>query len=71
MFNEMMQNLSAFLAENPLTDLLSLSYYSFPVVEVIHVADLRHFFWRHDDAGLSFIGQLAASSPVSKPCAIS
>jgi hypothetical protein len=44
MFNEMMQNLSAFLAENPLTDLLSLSYYSFPVVEVIHVVTYGTFF---------------------------
>jgi len=44
MFNEMMQNLSAFLAENSLTDLLSLSYYSFPVVEVIHVVTYGTFF---------------------------
>jgi hypothetical protein len=44
MFNEMMRNLSAFLAENPLTALLSLSYYSFPVVEVIHVVTYGTFF---------------------------
>jgi len=44
MFNEMMRNLSAFLAENPLTALLSLSYYSFPAVEVVHVVTYGIFF---------------------------
>ena len=44
MFNEMMQSLSAYLAENPLTNLLNLSYYSFPVVEVIHVVTYGTFF---------------------------
>ncbi|MDG2090354.1 MAG: hypothetical protein P8J61_04495 [Gammaproteobacteria bacterium] len=44
MFNELMQKLSALLAENPLTDLLNLSYYSFPVVEVIHVVTYGTFF---------------------------
>ena len=44
MFNELMQKLSAFLAENPLTELLNLSYYSFPVVEVIHIVTYGVFF---------------------------
>ncbi|MBN4075357.1 MAG: hypothetical protein COA71_08000 [SAR86 cluster bacterium] len=44
MFDEMMKSLSGLLAENPLTDLLSLSYYSFPVVEVVHVVTYGTFF---------------------------
>lgn len=44
MFEELMRKLSAALAENPLTDLLSLSFYSFPVVEVIHVLTYGTFF---------------------------
>lgn len=44
MFDQFMKFLSRSLAENPLTDLLNLSYYSFPVVEVIHVLTYGTFF---------------------------
>lgn len=44
MFNELMQKLSVVLADNPLTELLSRSFYSFPTVEVIHVVTYGTFF---------------------------
>ncbi len=44
MFDDLMQNLSTLLAVNPLTELLSRSYYSFPVVEVIHILTYGVFF---------------------------
>lgn len=44
MFDNLMRQLSAALAENWLTELFSLSYYSFPVMEVIHVVTYGTFF---------------------------
>jgi len=44
MFDDAMQGLSRALAQNPLTELFALSYYSFPVLEVIHVLTYGTFF---------------------------
>lgn len=44
MFEELMRDLSRELANNPLTELFSRSYYSFPIMEVIHVLSYAVFF---------------------------
>ncbi len=44
MFEELMRSLSRALADNPLTELLGLSYYSFPTLEVIHIVTYGTFF---------------------------
>lgn len=44
MFDQFMTFLSRNLADNPLTNLLGQSYYSFPVIEVIHVLTYGTFF---------------------------
>lgn len=44
MFEEFTRGLSRALAENPLTEVFGLSYYSFPVMEVIHVLTYGTFF---------------------------
>ncbi len=44
MFDDAMRSLSGTLSENPLTEFFALSYYSFPVLEVIHVITYGTFF---------------------------